>query len=165
MTPEEQLQLEPLKYSKSCSSVHRQIGIATLEPVQKHKIRIAEVDQSFFLGSAMPLPYSHALRVCRINRKTDDIGIECRETWLSVSLPSAPRYCKAETHSKAKDPNSRNRPIASVRICCAAAVLARSPSLHKYSEKLGKSRSVETISLFSGRSATGIAFPSFLSRC
>ncbi len=96
----------------------------------------------------MPLPYSHALRVCRINRTTDDIGIECLETRPSVSLPFAHRYCEAETHSKAKDPNSRSRPIASVRICCAAAVLARSPKLHKYSEKLGESRSVETISYF-----------------
>jgi hypothetical protein len=131
-----------LKILKIVLSVHRQIGIATLKPFQKHKIRIAEVDQSFFLRSAMPLPYSRALQVCRIDRKTDDIGIECRGTWPSVSLPFARRYCKAETHSKAKDPNSRSRPIASVRICCAAAVLARSPSLHKYSEKLSESRSV-----------------------
>ena len=96
----------------------------------------------------MPLPCSHAFQVCRIDRKTDHIGIECRETSPSVSLPFAHRYCKAETYSKAKDPNRRSRPIASVRICSAAAVLARSPSLHKYSEKLGESRSIETISYF-----------------
>lgn len=91
-----------------------------MKPFQKHEIRIAEVAQSFFLGS---------LRVCRLNRKTDDIGIECCETLPSVNLPFAYRYRNAETLSKAQDPNSQGR------ICCAANVLARSPRLHKISEK------------------------------
>lgn len=66
--------------------------------------------------------------IADIHRNTDDILAQnFQESWLPSSLLFVHRGCKARTHSKAEDPDNRGIRAATVRSCCAAAVLYRFP--------------------------------------